>query len=151
MESSVLTGLTSTQIGSQYQHPPADTIMKYWSIFVDNVHPLTKIVHAPTTQQIMVDGTSNAPRNTSALRYSIYACAVASLTDKECQKIFGESQQSLLYSFQSATRYTLSESSFLKVPDIELLRAYVLFMVSRSAQPFRTDSDFEKDVHVVYF
>jgi hypothetical protein len=104
--------------------------MQYWSIFVDNVHPLTKVVHAPTVHQIMADSTPGAPTSTDALRYSIYACAVASLTNKECQELFGESQPSLLYAFQSATRHALSEASFLRVPNLDLLRAHVLFLVS---------------------
>ena len=131
LAASVLTGLPSAQDGAQYQHPPPAAVMKYWSIFLENVHPLTKIIHAPTVHQIMIGNAMNLPKSTDALRYSIYACAVASLTDNECQKIFGENQASLLYAFQSTTRYTLLESSFLRVPDIDLLRAHVLLLVSR--------------------
>ena len=118
--------MTGTQ---HHQHPPSNIpIMKYWSIFINNVHPLTKVLHAPSIHQIITG--DNLPKNLEALRYSIYACAVASLTDKECQRVFGESQAYLLHTFQSATRSALLESSFLSVPDMDLLRAHILLVVS---------------------
>lgn len=103
--------------------------MKYWSIFIENVHPLTKIVHAPTMRQVMADGPSPEARHNDALRFSIYACAVATLTEGECHTTFGQSQSILLHNFQSATRNALLDSSFLRVPSIDLLRAYALFLV----------------------
>lgn len=129
---SILSGLPSTQAGLRYQHPPAAVVVKYWSIFIENVHPLTKIVHGPTMYQMITDSTLNPSKNTEALRFSIYACAVASLTDRECQRLFSQENTFLLRNFQSATRNALLESSFLRVPDIDLLRAHLLLLVSRS-------------------
>jgi hypothetical protein len=129
---SILSGLPSGQAGPRYQHPPTATIMKYWSIFIENVHPLTKIVHGPTMHQMIVDSTLNTSKKTDALRFSTYACAVASLMDRECERLFGQEKAFLLHNFQSATRNALLEASFLRVPDIDLLRAHLLFLVSRS-------------------
>lgn len=139
MAASLLTDMPQAvplQPGQQYQlHPPSATRMKYLAIFLDNVHPLTKIVHAPSIQQLMEDSLSNPSKigvkgTKNALLFSIYASAVASLTDKECQTIFGVSQPGLLEAFQGATRYALLEASFLNVPDVDLLRAHVLLLVS---------------------
>lgn len=115
---------------------PAATRMKYLSIFLDNVHPLTKIVHEPSVQQLvkdsLLDSQSASKTNTkNALLLSIYSCAVSSLTDGECQSILGVSQQGLLGAFQEATRLALVEASFLKVPDLDLLRAHILLLVSQ--------------------
>jgi hypothetical protein len=129
---SVLSGLPSAEAGLRYQHPPTATIMKYWSIFIENVHPLTKIVHGPTMHQMIVDSTLNTSKNSDALRFSTDACAVASLMDRECERLFGQEKAFSLHNFQSATRNAPLESSFLRVPDIDLLRAYLLFLVSRS-------------------
>jgi hypothetical protein len=126
----ILTGLPLAQLGRRYQHPPTTTVMKYWSIFIENVHPLTKIVHGPTMHQMLVDGTLTNSKNTDALRFSVYACAAASLTDRECERLFGQEKALLLHNFQSATRNALLESSLLRVPDIDLLRAHLLFLVS---------------------
>jgi hypothetical protein len=139
MAASVLTDMPQAvqlQPGHQYQlHPPSATRVKYLSIFLDNVHPLTKVVHAPSVQQLVNDSLSNQSKisvtsTKNALMFAIYACAVASLTDKECQTTFGVSQPGLLEAFQSATRYALMEASFLKVPDMDILRAHVLLLVS---------------------
>jgi hypothetical protein len=120
----------------QYQlQPPAATRMTYLSIFLDNVHPLTKIVHEPSMKQLVKDSLLDSPSTSmtnlkNALLLSIYSCAVASLTDSECQSIFGVSQPGLLGAFQDATRHALLEASFLKVPDLDLLRAHILLLVS---------------------
>ncbi|CAK7232839.1 hypothetical protein SCUCBS95973_008393 [Sporothrix curviconia] len=98
------------------------------------------IVHAPTVQQeILIDrggesslsaGSSLLPRSRDALKFSICACAVASLSDRHCQQLFGESQASLLQAMQSATRYALTEFPFLRLPDLDLLRAFVFLLTS---------------------
>lgn len=80
-------------------------------------------------RQIMFNDTSLGSKNHDALKFSIYACVVATLSESECEESFGESQATLLYGYQSATRYALSEASFLRVPDIDLLRAHVFFLV----------------------
>ncbi|KAK4940579.1 hypothetical protein LTR10_019338 [Elasticomyces elasticus] len=130
LRSSVLTGSPSAPSMGRSSHPPPAAVMRYWSIFLDNVLPLTKIVHAASTQQVILSSGQDTGSKDDALRFSIYACAVASLPFDECQNIFGRTKISLLEEFQSATRNALSEASFLKVPDIDLLRAHVLFLTS---------------------
>ena len=120
---------------SQMQ-PPAATRMKYLRIFLDNVHPLTKIVHEPSVKQFVKDSlldsqSASMTTTKNALLLSIYSCAVSSLTDSECQSILGVSQQGLLGAFQDATRRALVEASFLKTPDLDLLRAHILLLVSQ--------------------
>ncbi|CAK7228799.1 hypothetical protein SEUCBS140593_007033 [Sporothrix eucalyptigena] len=146
----------------KFQHPPAASVLQYWTIFKDNVHPLTMVIHAPTVEQMMIAGSQGGtsslwpssataatatvagvepsadsskqelllPRSSDALKFAIYACAVASLKDSECQQIFGESQASLLSVMQSATGYALMDCSFLRLPDLDLLRAFVLLLTS---------------------
>jgi hypothetical protein len=111
-------------------------LTRYWFIFLENVHPLTKVVHAPSVEPLVLsnnsveDSNSTSSMTTDALKYSICACAISSLTDRECKAVSGESHAALLHAFQSATRYALSEASFLRVPDINLLCAHVLLLVS---------------------
>jgi hypothetical protein len=121
----------------QYQlQPPAAIRMTYLSIFLDKVHPLTKVVHEPSVKQLVKDSlldsaNTNMTNTKNALLLSIYSSAVASLTDSECQSRFGVSQPGLLVAFQDATRHALLEASFLKVPDLDLLRAHILLLVSQ--------------------
>lgn len=134
--SNVVTGSSpASTAASRHQHPLPAHVFRYWSLFLANVHPLTKIIHVPHVQQIISmsgsDSLSISDKNTTdALRYSIYACAVASLDADECHRHFGASQASLLDEWQSAARDALFGSSFLRVPDLDLLRALVLLLVS---------------------
>lgn len=126
----------------EYQlQPPAVTRMTYLSIFLENVHPLTKIVHERSVKQLvkdsLADSSSASITNTeNALLLSIYSCAVSTLTDGECQSVFGVSQPGLLGAFQDATRHALLEASFLRVPDLDLLRAHILLLASQFSPLF---------------
>lgn len=137
--------LTPSISNARYQDQPQlnthinGPLTRYWAIFLENVHPLTKVVHAPSIGPLLSnnDDVGNSPSISSisrtttcnALKYAICACAVSSLTDRECQATFGETLGALLYAFQSATRQALSEASFLRVPDMDLLCAHTLLLV----------------------
>jgi hypothetical protein len=105
----------------------------YWRFFMERIHPLTMIIHAPSMHNILFDVSmctqSSSDRMTDPLRFSIYACAVASLTEDESRKTFGHSKASLLFSLQSTARDALLGLSFFQVPNLDLLRAYVLLIV----------------------
>lgn len=138
--------MTNAQLGPRSPDQPQLTahvngpLTRYWFIFLENVHPLTKVVHAPSVEPLMLSNNSGNKNvedsspisimTNDALKYSICACAISSLTDRECQAVFGEAQAALLHTFQSATRYALSEASFLRVPDVNLLCTHVLLLVS---------------------
>lgn len=78
---------------------------------------------------MMMDEDSAGQKKNNTLKFAICACAVASLSEVECQQIFGDIQAVLLNNFQSATRQALLEASFLRIPDLDLLRAHVIFLV----------------------
>lgn len=114
---------------------PVAEKMKFWGIFLENVHPLTKIVHAPSLQQLIIDESSNMNNNNDgnkidALVFAMCACAVSSLPATECERIFKNNQPELLNTFQSAARHVVFDACLLKVPDLDLLRAHVLLLVS---------------------
>lgn len=138
MAAAVLTDMPVSMLlysNQQYQlQPPYASRMTYLGIFLDNVHPLTKIVHESSVKQLFRDSlvdfsSTNITNTTNALLLSICCCAVSSLTDSQCQSIFGVSQPRLLRSFQDSTRHALLEASFLKIPDLDLLRAHILLLV----------------------
>lgn len=56
--------------------------------FVENVNPLSKIVHVPSLQSAIERATTNIgniPKGLEALMFSIYSMAVRSFTDDECK------------------------------------------------------------------
>ena len=108
-------------------------IFRLWQTFLDNVHPLIKIFHAPSVQQKVIDATANVediPKITEALMFSIYAIATTSMNNDDCQKIFNESKEVVLDRFQYGARRALRIAGCLRSSDIVLLQAFTLYLVS---------------------
>lgn len=123
------------------KHPDTATILQLWQIFLDNVNPITKIIHAPTLQQDIISAIgnmNNIPKPLEAILCSIYTLAVTSLPPEECQKRFGESRDKLCARYRSFARQALINAYFLRTSDITVLIAFVYLIIS-SAQ----DGDFE--------
>ncbi|KAJ5871332.1 uncharacterized protein N7529_003685 [Penicillium soppii] len=123
-----------------YLHPPPAHIFKLWHIFLDNVHPLTKIVHAPTLQPQILEASldmTQAPRALEALMFAIYFCAVTSLDETQCQRGFNETRSELRSRFHGATMGALMKANLFSTSDIVLLQASILFImgVSGSCDP----------------
>jgi hypothetical protein len=114
-----------------------EVTFKHWLVFAENVHPLTMIIHLPTVQRMFVEA-QGGPEATSiaALRYAIGACAVASLPAEGAQSLFGDNKRASLQYFQAAANQALQASSFLRVPSLELLQAYLLYLVRRHFAEF---------------
>ena len=121
-----------TNLSSQFL---AAAISKYWHVFLNNVHPLTKIIHAPTMHARIFTDASAARPSLEALRLAIFASAVASMSNNDCQRTFGESQLPLLQQLQAAAQASLQSAMFITVPDLDLLRAYALMIVSALIPP----------------
>ena len=105
-----------------------------WQTFVDSINPLTKILHAPTVQQQVLDASSNLEKiskGTEALLFSIYACAVVAMNDEECKTNFGEERSILLSRYQAGARKALIKAGFLRSSNLIILQAYVLYLVGR--------------------
>ncbi|KAH8667000.1 fungal-specific transcription factor domain-containing protein [Xylariales sp. PMI_506] len=109
-------------------------ITQCWHSFLENVHPLTKIIHAPTVNRLLEaiahGNKSNIPKTTKALLFAICACAISSLSDHQCQHSFGQAQAPLLQVWQTAAKQALQETYFLQVPNLDLLRAHMLLVTS---------------------
>lgn len=116
-------------------HPSPVQIFRLWQIYLDNVNPITKIFHASSIQQQLLDAAADlesVPKNMEALMFGIYAMAITSLTEEECQKTFGQSRKDLIGSYQSGGRQALINAGYLKSSDLMLLQAFTLYLVSYS-------------------
>jgi hypothetical protein len=114
-------------------HPSPIHIFRLWQMYLNNVDPLTKILHSPTTQQQILDTTSDlgkVPKNMEALMFGIYSIAVTSLNDEECRNAFGEDKITLFSRYQAGTRQALINAGYLKSNDIVVLQAFTLYLVS---------------------
>ena len=116
-------------------HPQPVQMFRLWQTFLDNVNPLSKLVHAPTVQAQVLDATSdlqNLPANTEALLLAVYTVALCSLSSEECSNIMGESKSTVFPKFLATTRQALVNVGFLDSSDLMILQALVLLLVRRS-------------------
>lgn len=115
------------------EHPPPVQQFRLWQAFLDNVHPMTKIVHAPTVQQALLEATESTndiSRPMESLMFAIYSCAVYSMTNAECEKVMGQAKSVVLTRYQCAARHALTNASLLKTSNITVLQAFALFLLS---------------------
>ncbi|KAK5046405.1 hypothetical protein LTR84_008207 [Exophiala bonariae] len=114
-------------------HPPPEIIMKLWQIFLDNINPMTKLIHQPTLQQTIVQYTSqldNLPRGLEALLFAIYTTAVFSLDDEEADFRLGEPRKVMLLRYRHATRSALARAKFMSSSELPVLQAFMLYLIS---------------------
>jgi hypothetical protein len=114
-------------------HPQPVQMFTLWQTFLDNVHPLVKLFHAPTVQQSILEASSNLDEvaaSTEALMFAIYLCAVTSLRNDDCERIMGASRPELLARFSNATQQALINAEILKTSNMVVLQAFTLFLLA---------------------
>ena len=118
---------------SRTRHPPPERIHQLWQIFMENVDPLTKVVHVPTLRPAIQKAASNIgtiPRSFEALMFAIYSAAVMTLKEDECMQNFCEPRKSLLSRYISATEAALSRAKFMGTTNLVVLQALFLHLLS---------------------
>ena len=114
-------------------HPPAVIMLKLWQTFVENVNPLIKILHAPTMQKRLLDYSTSldkVAKDEEALLFGIYLTAVQSMSDFECQSLFGQTKSRSIRKYYNATKNALIRAEFMSCPGIVILQAFSLYLVS---------------------
>ena len=129
--------LNSTAIHSATElkamHPKPLIIFRLWQIFLDNINPLTKLIHAPTTQQRLLDASANLEKISKefeALMFAIYFSAIQSMSAGECQSKLGESKDILIKRYHPAVRSALLRANFMSSLDLLLVQAFALYLLS---------------------
>jgi hypothetical protein len=123
----------STPVGQLELHPNPKHVFKLWQMFVDNVNPLIKIIHAPTLQEKILEA-AWSPESTAkpleAIMLAVYALAVASMKPASCVDLLGEDKQVLVNRYRIGALRALSGSDLLSTRDMEVLQALTLSLVS---------------------
>ena len=118
-------------------HPPPELMYKLWHVFLDNVNPLTKIIHQPTLQSAIFDASFNlekVSRGLEALMFAIYASATYSMSETECKDILREEKSDLLARYRLGLRKALVRANFLATSEIAVLQAYTIYLLSMRMQ-----------------
>lgn len=123
-------------------HPPAVQIFQLWQIYLDNVNPLLKLTHTPTLQGQLIEAAANPSKISKpleALLFSIYFIAIVSLNDEEALETFKEDKTRLISRYHRGTQQALINAGFMRSPDIVVLQAFVIYLVSSLLAPFTRD------------
>ena len=114
-------------------HPKPLMIFRLWQVFLDNINPLTKLIHAPTTQQRLLDASANLEsisKESEALMFAIYFSAFQSMSADECQSIMGEGKGALIRKYHPAVRSALLRANLTSSLNILVVQAFVLYLLS---------------------
>lgn len=115
-------------------HPPPMQAFMLWQTFLQNVNPLSKVIHAPLVQPQVLEASKDfdsVSKPAVALLFAIYAAAVMSMKEEDCQAQLGGTKTVMLSRFFSAAQQALAAASFLKSRNIVTLQAFVIFLVTR--------------------
>ncbi|KAK3316892.1 putative C6 transcription factor [Apodospora peruviana] len=123
-------------------HPPTAHALQLWKTYSENVEPLVKILHTPSTAA-MVEAVSRDPatatRADECLLFAIYHFAIFSMTEEECAKRLPPPEDeirppklraTLLRKYNLATRQALVNASFLKTTSLAVLQALVIHLLA---------------------
>jgi len=84
-------GYRSADVNLHKLHPLPSQIPFIWQIYQENVEPLIKILHVPSTARLLRDigrNRESLDRGHEALLFSIYYAAIVSLDDSEVSASF---------------------------------------------------------------
>ncbi|KUI68464.1 hypothetical protein VM1G_04121 [Cytospora mali] len=103
-----------------------------WQTFLQNVNPLSKVIHAPLVQPIVIEASKDfdtVPKPSIALLFAIYSAAVMSLKDEDCQSQLNAPKTLLLSRYFSACQQALAAAAFMKSRNLVTLQAFVIFLL----------------------
>lgn len=113
-------------------YPNTAHLFSLWHIFLSRVHPLTKVIHAPSLQPYVTKasgGFNSLSLGYQALIFAVLATATESLTDREAQNMLGTSRHEALHKFFRGTQIALMLHQCWKNLDMTTLQASVLCVV----------------------
>lgn len=129
----VLPGSSGADVDLAQLYPLANHAFILWQKFLENVNPLSKVIHAPSVQPEVIKANTD-PSSSSftslALLFSIYAAAIMSLTKVDVECLFGQSKEALQHTYTSGAQQALSSAGFMKAANMTLLQAFTIYLVS---------------------
>ena len=129
----VVLGSINTPRSLDNLHPYPDQILALWQIYLRNVNPVMKLIHAPTIDKAIQHTASHSEKvskSVEALLFAIYSVAVMSMQDKDCEQRFGQPRKPLLSRYVRATKLALSRANLMGTSNIVVLQAFLLHLAS---------------------
>ncbi|KAM0350615.1 hypothetical protein ACHAPU_003101 [Fusarium lateritium] len=108
-------------------------ILRLWQVFLERVNPVTKMIHTPTTEQLIISAMTNhsdVSNKSRALLFAIYLASVISLSDEEAMTTLNLRKDEAIQRFTKGLKTALSKVNFLRNYDMIVLQALVLYLIS---------------------
>lgn len=114
-------------------HPSHSDAIRLWQTHKENVEPICKVLHIPTVNA-MVQSVSQQPALASkadeVLLFAIYHFAVVSMDADDCLLNFGQTREDMMKKYSYAIRQALVNAQVLKTTEMQVLQAYLLWLIS---------------------
>lgn len=106
-------------------------MFRLWQIFLDNVNPLSKVIHVPTLQKKIFTecAAGKFSSGMETLMFSIYCAAITSMSSPACMEIFREPRPQLLMQYHAGAQKALANAQFLRSSDLLVLQGFAIYLV----------------------
>lgn len=119
--------------GLGHLHPSEAKVFNLWQIYLENVDPLLKLLHVPTTQRQLLRATGHLdaiPPPMEALMFAIYYAAVTSLQCPVATRtLLLEERSVLMDRYRTGFEHSLARANFMTTPDVPTLQALTLWLI----------------------
>ncbi|QIW99488.1 hypothetical protein AMS68_005006 [Peltaster fructicola] len=125
-------GYSSQSVDMLSLHPPPAAIPMYWKTYKENVDPLVKVLHIPTTEPTVLSAASHLAhlsKGFETLMFAIYYGATTTLESVDCLGRFGESKQVLLARYRFGLEQALARANFLITEELVVLQSFLIFLI----------------------
>ncbi|KAK7531546.1 fungal-specific transcription factor domain-containing protein, partial [Phyllosticta citribraziliensis] len=118
----------------RWLHPPGPHIEALSNIYWDRVDVIFKVLHRPTVNPLLKSAAADSlaiPKGggEEALMFAIYFAAVTTLSSTECLEILGRDKPTVVGQTRHCLEIALSNADFLNSTDMQVLQAFVLYLV----------------------
>ncbi|KAL8757486.1 MAG: hypothetical protein Q9199_002179 [Rusavskia elegans] len=123
---------SSTILSLRNFHPPANQILTYWEVYKENVDPLAKILHRPSTEKTLREASKDLDhlnKSLEVMMFSIYFAAVTSLSDEECINMTGIEKDSALKKYRFGFEQAMARAGFLNTTELVVLQSFTIFLI----------------------
>lgn len=128
-----LGGFNADDVLLQTYHPPASHAQQLWTAYQENVEPIVKILHIPTTDAMLHQArhcTASLTPQDESLVFAIYYSALVATEPDEAPSRFGEDVNVLLTRYRFALEVLLARANFLSTSALTVLQAITLFLTT---------------------
>lgn len=112
--------------------PSSAVILSLWNSYLENFHPIVKIVNGPSVAKIvhasLESCTALSPAE-QALLCCMFATSLYTLSDEICLSEHKEERSILLSRYRAMARHALSNANFLLSTNMMVLQAFVMLLV----------------------